>query len=352
MGILGILSYILGPIMKFIYNIVPNYGITIILFTLLVRLISIPLTIGGQKSMAKMSVIQPMMVEIQTKYKNNPQKQNEEMQKLQTEYGYNPTSGCLPQLLNFFVLFGVIDCVYYPLQRMLNISREALEAVAQALNMGNFDYRAETSIMSAIKASASAADFPQLTADQYAAIKNFNMDFFGINLCEMPQLGFNILIILPVIACVTMIIANVYAMNANGSSQMSGAMRFMPWIMSIWFAFFCFQVPLAFSLYYTVSNLAMLVQTLVLHQFYSPEKIKEQYAAELAAKKEEKRRKKQVHVTDENGNDVVMEVNSNELNRLRLEMARKMDAEKYADERTTPLTEEERAALNTKKKKK
>ena len=59
-----------------------------------------------------MSVYQPMMMEIQKKYANNRVKQNEEMAKLQQEYGFNPTAGCLPMMLNFFVIFGVIEVVY------------------------------------------------------------------------------------------------------------------------------------------------------------------------------------------------------------------------------------------------
>ena len=62
--------------------------------------------------MAKMSAFQPMMMEIQTKYKDKPEKQQEEMLKLQQDYGYSPTAGCVPMLLNFLVMFGVIGVVY------------------------------------------------------------------------------------------------------------------------------------------------------------------------------------------------------------------------------------------------
>src|SRR5699024_10652149 len=102
--ILGFLSIIFGPLMRIMYDFIGNYGITMVLFTILVRLVTLPIAIKQQKSMAKMSVYTPMLNELQQKYKNNQQKLNEEMMKFQEEYGYNPMGGCLPMLLNMLVL--------------------------------------------------------------------------------------------------------------------------------------------------------------------------------------------------------------------------------------------------------
>ena len=113
MQIFAILSGPLGWILKWVYTFVGNYGIAIILFTILIRMASMPLQLYQQKSMAKLAVFQPLMQEVQNKYKNNKEKQNEELMKLQQEYGYNPTAGCLPMVLNMFVLFGVMYAVFY-----------------------------------------------------------------------------------------------------------------------------------------------------------------------------------------------------------------------------------------------
>ena len=98
MNFFYILSGPLGYVMEWIYKLLPSYGWDIIIFTLLINIVKIPLQLSQQKSMAKMSAFQPMMMEIQNKYKDKPEKQQEEMLKLQRDYGYNPTAGCVPTL--------------------------------------------------------------------------------------------------------------------------------------------------------------------------------------------------------------------------------------------------------------
>ena len=137
MNFLYVLAWPLGYVMELIYNIIPNYGWDLILFTLLIRLLSIPLSLKQQKNMVRMTAFQPMIEEIQKKYKDKPEKQQEELARLQQDYGYSPTSGCLPMLLNFFVMFGVIGVVYEPLNRIFHISNDLLTAAGEALtNLG------------------------------------------------------------------------------------------------------------------------------------------------------------------------------------------------------------------------
>ena len=133
MNFFYILSGPLGYVMEWIYKLLPSYGWDIIIFTLLINIVKIPLQLSQQKSMAKMSAFQPMMMEIQTKYKDKPEKQQEELLKLQQEYGYKPTAGCMPMLVNFLVMFGVIEVVYRPLQRIFHIGADALTAAGEAL---------------------------------------------------------------------------------------------------------------------------------------------------------------------------------------------------------------------------
>ncbi len=132
MNFFYILSGPLGYVMEWIYKLLPNYGWDIILFTLLINIVKIPLQTSQQKSMAKMSAFQPMIAEIQTKYKNKPEKQQEELMKLQQDFGYKPTAGCMPMLLNFLVMFGVIGVVYNPLERIFHISAAALASAGEA----------------------------------------------------------------------------------------------------------------------------------------------------------------------------------------------------------------------------
>ena len=122
------------------------------------------------------------------------------------------------------------------------------------------------------------------------------------------------------------------------------------------FIFVGFTVPVGFSLYYTVSNVLMVVESLIAKKIYDPEKMKAQLAAEIEEKRKAKKAKKKVTVKTDDGAEIKKEVTESELAAIRLQRAREIDAERYADERTDPLTEEERAALeaeqNSKKKKK
>ena len=138
MNPLYILGWPLGYVMEWIYKLIPNYGWDIILFTLLITIIKIPLQLNQQKSMAKMSAFQPMIADIQKKYRDKPDKQQEELMKLQ-EQGYKPTAGCMPMLVNFLVMFGVIEVVYRPLQRIFHIGADAITAAYQKADPSHKD---------------------------------------------------------------------------------------------------------------------------------------------------------------------------------------------------------------------
>ena len=350
MNILYILGVPLGYVMEWIYNLIPNYGWDIIIFTIVIRLLSIPLQLNQQKSMAKMSAFQPMIADIQKKYKDKPEKQQEELMKLQQEFGYKPTAGCMPMLVNFLVMFGVIEVVYRPLQRIFHIGSAAISAASEALTALGISFTTvtcDTNIIAQVMAGEPTVS-SAFTAEQLSTITEFgqHMDFFGIDLTRVPQYNLSAdnlpLLILPILAIVTMFISTHISMKASGQ-QMQGSMKLTMYMMPLMYLFFCFTVPCAFSLYYVISNVIMTVQTQVMRKIYDPEKMKEQVQAEIAARrKEEKRGVKSttLKVKDEKTGEIVEKnVSASEMNKRRLEYARQLDAEKYKDERTVPLSE-------------
>jgi len=104
----------LGWIVGQIYDVIPNFGVTIIVLTVLIRLVLLPLGIRQVRSMQHMQIIQPKVKQIQTKFKGNKQKQQEEIMKLYKEYGVNPFSGCWPVLLQFPILIAMYSVVRFP----------------------------------------------------------------------------------------------------------------------------------------------------------------------------------------------------------------------------------------------
>ena len=104
MGFIGeIIGVPLGYIVWFIYQIIQNYALSIVIFTILLKLVLIPMAIKQQKSSARMSAFQPYIQNINKKYAKNPSKKNEEMQKLYMEHKINPAAGCLPMLVPMIV---------------------------------------------------------------------------------------------------------------------------------------------------------------------------------------------------------------------------------------------------------
>ena len=340
----GILGGPLGYVMEFIYKyIVSDYGLSLVLFTLVLRLLMFPLRIKQQKSTARMAAYQPMIQEIQKKYAKDQKRQQEEMMKMQQEYGYSPTAGCLPIVLNMVVMFGIIEVVYRPLTYILHISTDLLTAAATAGNIAG-GYAQQSKIISAVLAGNSGV-IGALGEQAVGLIKGFNVFWGNLNLVAMPTIslaGWQTLVF-PVLSVLTMVGSQLVIQKTSGQ-QLQGSMKYTPWIMSAMFIFVGFTVPVGFSLYYTVSNLLMIVESLVARKIYDTEKMKQQIAEEIEEKRKAKKAKKQVTVKTDSGEELKKDVTESELASLRLQRARELDAALYADERTAPLTEEERAA--------
>lgn len=125
---MSIISNLLGHALRIIFEVVNNYGLSIILFTIFVKVLLLPLTIKQTKSTKAMQDIQPKIKEIQEKYKNKPEKQNEEIMKLYQEAKINPLAGCLPLLIQMPILFGLYAVLREPWQYGLFASQAAFQS--------------------------------------------------------------------------------------------------------------------------------------------------------------------------------------------------------------------------------
>ena len=167
-----------------------NYALAITVFTLVTKLALLPLSIKQQKEQAKMAVFQPKLKRIQEKYGNNKERYNEEIQKLYTEEGYNPMSGCLPSLIQFPILFGVIDVVYKPIYHIFRVSNAAIEEMMAVASQAGHAFEAH-SYYNQIKLLKIIQEETELFAnfDQevIAKIADFDMTLFGLDLGVVPQ---------------------------------------------------------------------------------------------------------------------------------------------------------------------
>lgn len=130
---------IFGYILNFIYNIIENYGFSIIIFCIVLKLIMLPLSIKQQKTMKKTSKIQDKMKQLQFKYKNDSEKLNQEVMKLYKDEHMSPFSGCLSSILQIIILLSVFYLVSRPLTYMKNLDDFYVEKDASIETVQNMD---------------------------------------------------------------------------------------------------------------------------------------------------------------------------------------------------------------------
>lgn len=121
---MSLLATPLGWIMKLCYSLVKNYGIALLLFTLITRLVVFPLNVKQQKSTARMSMLNPQLEKLRKKYANNKEKLNEETMKLYSKENVNPMASCLPMVITMVILFSLIPVIYGPLTYISNAEKE------------------------------------------------------------------------------------------------------------------------------------------------------------------------------------------------------------------------------------
>lgn len=125
----------MGFIIELIYNFIPNYGVALIIFTIIIKLLILPLNLKSQKSMVKQQKLMPQLQELQKKYANDKEKLNKEMMELYQANGANPASGCLPMLLQFPIIIGLFQVIQKPLSYMLRINFNAPENINAVINL-------------------------------------------------------------------------------------------------------------------------------------------------------------------------------------------------------------------------
>lgn len=271
----------IGYIMDFIYNFVSNYGVAIIIISILFKLIILPLTIKQQKSMAAMQQVQPLMTEIQNKYANDKEKQSMEMMKLYKEYNVKPFASCLPTLIQFPILIGLYGAIAKPLTFMLRLSADQIANMAKIIGMEITSKMSPYAYEIAIANKASSSEFIGKIQEIIPTFKALDFNFLGLNLSLTPSFSeFSLIWILPAIAAfLTFLSSYVMQNNTGAQSEMQSTQKTMLYFFPIMILFFGFQVPAGLSLYWSVNSVLQIIQYFTLDK-----KFKEQLANEIAVK--------------------------------------------------------------------
>lgn len=356
-SIWGIIATPLGFIMRWCYLFVNDvlhlpvaYVFALFLFTIVTKLLLFPLSLRQQRSSAVTQAYQPLINEINQKYANDPQKRQEEMNKFTQEYGYKPMAGCLPLLIQFPIIFGLVEVVYKPLTYMIRIPKDVLglftAKASEILGVATTDRNIETSVIELAKTNIGALTSVDPTAagvtgaeiTEYAnSIANLDMTIGQINLWEKPALEWSWGLLIPIFSILTIILSSLVSQWAvRGKTQEQNRQAKMTTytmllFSTVMFGFMSFTLPAAFSLYWGFSNIVVMLQSLILKKIVNADTIRAEAEAKIEAKKQEKKAAKKVKVKTKSGKVEEKELAADELARYRLQRARELDDQRFND---------------------
>ena len=286
-----------GYLLNAIYGVVDNYGIAIIIFTVILKVIMLPISIKQQKTLKKTSKIQAEAKEIQEKYSNDQLRQSQELMDLYKRENMSPFSGCLSSIVQFVIILSMFFLVSRPLTYMKNVDADLINNYINQL---------------------SEKSEGQLRYPEIAIIKNMsevdktvsiNMNFLGLDLSDVPSQNYSNwkVFIIPILYVITSIIStkittslnkanknekvnnieskeNIVENNedkelvvkkedkeADAMEEMNKQMTIMMPIMSVSIALIA---PLGLALYWLISNLLMICERLIINKFFKEEESK------------------------------------------------------------------------------
>ena len=277
---------IFGYLLDFINNLVGNYGLAIILFTVVIKLLMLPLSIKQQKTMKKTAKIQEQLKIIQFKYKNDPEKLNKETMELYKKENMSPFSGCLSVIMQFILLISIFYMVRYPLTYMERVDKDQINTYIQQMKDDGKTVSEAYSEIDVVREIEYLRDkFPE---DEKLKEINLNMNFFGLDLSKIPQQNLSdwTVYIIPILYIISTFISmrittsmqkkskenkdviDITEEKQEEKSEMEDAMeqsnKMMSWMMPIMSVSISLVAPLGLALYWLVNNVLMIAERLVL----------------------------------------------------------------------------------------
>lgn len=277
----NIITVPFAALLRWLYAFTGSYGISIILFGLVVKLVVLPFQMKSKRSMVRMGRLSSKQQELQKQYANNKQKFNEELQKLYQEEGINPMGGCLWSFLPLFILIPLHSVIRMPITHFMGLSQEACDALREtAMTLG----------YAPTMAGSSYGAYEQLGLSQfisqhwenfqgsYDGLINVNYSFLGLDLSKIPseiiKEGFSFswafigVMLIPIISAVLSYVMSVVTMASNGQKAQANmkAMNLMMPLMSLYIGF---VMPAGLGIYWIANSVFAMVQEALLGKFYT-----------------------------------------------------------------------------------
>lgn len=284
---------IFGYLLNFINNFVGNYGLAIILFTVLIKIIMLPLSIKQQRTMKKSTELNEKIKVLQFKYKNDPEKLNREMMDLYKKENMSPFSGCLSTIAQFILLISIFYMVRCPLTYMEKINNDQINTYVQQLKDGGITVNQAYSEIDIIRELDYLKE--KMPEDEGLNKINLNMNFCGLDLSKIPQQNLNdwTVYIIPALYIISTFISMKITTSMQKKSKknngviditekeekdskeeeknemedmMEQSNKMMSWMMPIMSVSISLVAPLGLALYWLVNNILMIGERLVLNK--------------------------------------------------------------------------------------
>lgn len=284
-----------GYLLNFIYNLIGNYGVSIIIFCIIIKAVMLPISIKQQKTMKKSTKMQQKMKEIQFKYKNDPEKLNQETIRLYKEENMSPFSGCFSAIIQIILLLSVFYLVQSPLTYMRKIDKPVIdkyktivkEELATESNYPEIDIIRDTNTIKQMERE----DVKQEELDRM----QINMNFLGLDLSQIPSKNTSDwrVFILPVIYVIISFITMKVTMSTQNKKKkkdtestgeegqeenkedmmdaMNQVNKNMSMVFPIMYLTVALIAPLGLALYWLVNSILMLIEKLVLERVIKEE---------------------------------------------------------------------------------
>lgn len=312
-------------LVRLFYDLTNSYGVALILFTLVIKLIMLPFQMKSKKSMMRMSRVSGQMQDLQKRYAKNQAKFQEEMQKLYEEEGVNPMSGCLWSFLPLPILMALYSIIRQPITHFMMLSKDVLQTVVQSVADAGVDLTNIVMMDKATGAPALKDGLYQMAAyGQINLVKavqemglstpdgwfNVNYKFLGLDLTATPWeyvksftftwavIG---VILIPILAGLSQFVFSKLTMKTQPQADAAGgaSMKSMMYMMPLFSVYIAFIMPAALGVYWIAQSVFSLIQEAILNKTFSAKLSEEEEARFQARQADRQRRMEEARVQEQ-----------------------------------------------------
>ena len=276
--------YICAPfawLTRLFYSLTGSYGVALILFTLVVKLVMLPFQLKSKKSMLRMNRMSGKMKDIQTRYANNKERQQQEIADLYAREGVNPMSGCLWSFLPLPIMIALYAIIRRPLRYLMRLSEAAVaELTTAATGLGYVAASGQSAAYEEIYLAKFVSENWSAFEGKFDGLIQLDYNFLGLDLSvvasnvfdKFPGGGWAVwgLLILPILTALVQLAMSVVSMKSNPSSAEAGGstktMMYMMPLMTLWFGY---MLPAALCLYWIAQSALSLLQEVALNKYFN-----------------------------------------------------------------------------------